>query len=226
MVRPRLSQCKLIVFDYDGVIADSLTSALAAAASAGRSLGLRKTELSAEDLAHLDTITFESIGLLMGCGSGEVERFRDLIFAKMRQESATVQLFPGITDVLRQLAQQRIVCVVSANAADVVHRVLEREGIVDHISAIVGGDRPGDKAVKIAGLVDRFACQPSSAVMVGDALSDLHSAERAGVGSIAVAWGWQPLTALCAAGPDAVAHRPSQLLSLLLEPETPLATGG
>jgi AHBA synthesis associated protein len=70
--------------------------------------------------------------------------------------------------------------------------------------------------------IDLLGVQPGNAVMVGDAVTDLASARSAGVTAVAALWGEADADELLAASPDAVLHRPVELVPLLLpEPRQP-----
>jgi phosphoglycolate phosphatase-like HAD superfamily hydrolase len=62
--------------------------------------------------------------------------------------------------------------------------------------------------------MDRLGFSAAQSVMVGDARSDIHAGQDAGVHTVAVTWGFQPASWLNGASPTATVSSPSQLLGL------------
>ena len=74
---------------------------------------------------------------------------------------------------------------------------------------------PGDKAKKILGACNYFGVDPGLARMIGDTVSDIRYAKRAGVQSIAVTWGWQSRDRLVKEDPDFIVNSVQELADLI-----------
>lgn len=68
------------------------------------------------------------------------------------------------------------------------------------ISRFIGSVK--DKATEIANVVANHGMEPSEAVYIGDTVHDVRAAKLAGVISIAVATGYDPMERLMAENPD------------------------
>ncbi len=60
----------------------------------------------------------------------------------------------------------------------------------------------------------QFAAEDEAVFMVGDSVSDVRDARKAGVKSIAVSWGHQSVGKLVGAVPDHVVHFPEDLIEI------------
>jgi phosphoglycolate phosphatase-like HAD superfamily hydrolase len=58
----------------------------------------------------------------------------------------------------------------------------------------------------------QFGTEGEAVFMIGDSVSDIQAARKAGVKSIAVGWGHQSLSKLVAARPDAIVRLPGELI--------------
>ena len=118
------------------------------------------------------------------------------------QEAHRLPLFPGVVDLLRELARRGVArAIASSDAESNVRLTLgpENAGLVDHYAC---GASLFGKTAKLRRVVQRFAVPPSQAIYVGDELRDGEAARAAGIGFGAVAWGYATTDALRAQAPD------------------------
>ena len=120
--------------------------------------------------------------------------------------------------MIRDLSERHILCVVTANHADVVRARLAQEGLEDCISTYYGSDRLGGKAEHIREALNHYAIDVQQTWMVGDSVSDMDAARTAGVNALAVGWGWQSAGVLKTRAPDRLFHAPQELHAFLSNP--------
>lgn len=211
-----MSSSKLVIFDFDGVLCDSLSFVLQSTTSIAQSLGFHG-EISAEALAQLDNVTFPEIGRLAGIATAMIPEYQQRVFTLFGANAEAVKAFDGVSEMLQILAASHQLAVVTANHPRVVKSVLATINASTLFGDILGGDTPGDKASKITTILQRTSNSIHNAWMVGDSRSDIREAKKAGVASIAVTWGWQPEQALREIGPDHVVHSPLELAAILTQ---------
>ncbi len=212
-MNPAASTIRLVIFDYDGVIADSLSLCLEAAEKAARLLG-RPTRLDADIWDRLPRVTFDDLATELGFRGDEVNAFSRYIFNYTQAPGDWPRLFPGIESLLLQLSDRLPLQILSASSSRAIGNVLRNEGLIHTIRAISGGDQVGSKTEKLRRILQQADCAPEQALMVGDSISDIEAARACGVRAVAVSWGWQPLSRLRAAEPDFMIDRPLQLLEI------------
>jgi 2-phosphoglycolate phosphatase len=137
----------------------------------------------------------------------------------------TVDPFPGVVDVLREVRSQGIplACVTSKGQQE-TETLLFDLGLGDLFDAVVGDDdarplKPDPAPVLHACLL--LGAEPRDAVMVGDTTFDIGAARGAGAASIGVLWGIHAAATLRDAGATALARKPADLareLRRLLRP--------
>jgi len=156
-------------------------------------------------------------------------------FLTLLREEYTPPLVPGVADVVRRLAAECTLAVMSSNATQVLRRVLEGAGLAFCFAHVFGGDVIPDKRAAIrafladAGSAFGRRCSadydeggrgprpdPSGTVLVTDTAGDVRDALEAGIRVIGVAWGMHSVADLTAAGAEFVALWPQEIASHLL----------
>ena len=125
-------------------------------------------------------------------------RFRRL----MAQQIHMIVPFPGVADLLGQLAQAgSTLAVVTSNSCANVRRVLGKKSM-GLLAACEGGVSIFGKRAKLRKILRRSGIHPAQAIFIGDEIRDIEAARDAGIASGAVAWGFTALDALKAHSPD------------------------
>jgi phosphoglycolate phosphatase len=201
-----LTQSKLIMFDFDGVIVDSLDHQCRAFVETVRAEGFADLATAEQFLEFTESNWFEALAAA-GVPPTVVSEVENAFGA-----APSPELFPEMATVIERLAAVHRVIVITSSRTDVVERVLA-EHFVRGVAEVIGGDQDESKTRKIDNARRRFG-RALAAWYVGDTVGDILEARRAGVGTIGVAWGWHGVERLRRANPDHMAHAPSDLLDL------------
>jgi phosphoglycolate phosphatase len=203
----------MFVLDFDGVLVDSSTLCLDLLRRVHTEIG--GTRPIPDDLWHrLDDISFPEMARYLEVPAAQQPKYVGRIFERMVDGAYRPELFDGVDGVLRALAQEGPVAILSASPAAVIEMALDRAGLSGSVAAIRDGRDPTSKAAKLPTLLDQFGASPRQAVMVGDAVSDIRAGQANGMRTAAVTWGWQRRDLLAAAGPDWILTRVEALLTL------------
>ena len=200
----------LILFDFDGVLADTLGDLLQFGQEACDELGVKHTATQ-DDLNSLEIMSFATYGRQMEVPDHLVDEFVRRCLAKFGEKKSPPDIFEGLDEVIRELSASNAIAVITGNSSENVKAFLAAHGLDEFIRAIYGVDSPGSKAEKISLAQNQFAAQGEAVFMVGDSASDIHAAKEASVKSIAVSWGHQSAETLIRAEPDYLVHSPGEL---------------
>lgn len=208
---------KLVIFDYDGVIADSLSLWINAFADAGAANDI-SYRLSKREISRLEHITFGSILRQAGLENHEhVSKFVQDVITIFDKKTDDVSFFPGIGRLMENLHHAgNIICINTANNSAVVRKRLESEGILPFVTEIAGGDSEGSKSDKILAFLDKFGFDKKNTFMIGDSLGDITEGKKAGVITVGAGYGWQEEEKLMSGDPDYFCGTPEDLESLFL----------
>ncbi len=204
---------ELAIFDYDGVLVDSLEQALSVGCEYCRSVNHDRLPTEAI-IGSLEKMTYFELARAIGLSEKGAERYSLYTFDRFGTMGFTMAFFPGIEKLLRNLAT-RNVAIVSGNAREVISAKLSVHSLKDSIPCILGALEPGDKTEKIGQACRFFGVAPGRACMIGDSSSDIRHARQAGVWSIAATWGWQSRATLVGKNPDFIVDSVGDLDALL-----------
>lgn len=219
---------KLIIFDYDGVLADSYTVWENAFIVCGEKHCIPyKLDRKAVDALH--HINFSSMleQANLDKKDEKIKKYIADILDYFRKVSSSVKFFNGIsksvgkenntTDkgLIEKLYDgKNIICINTANNSDVVRMRLEEEGIDSFISDIAGGDIHGSKSEKIEILMKKYNFSCKDTYMIGDSVGDITEGAKAGAITIAVGYGWQGREKLLSVNPTHFCETVSQMEEL------------
>jgi phosphoglycolate phosphatase len=208
-----LNNKSLIAFDYDGVIVDSLNQNLLVATQACQQLGL-KSFPTLIDIEQLENMSFEDIGRQIKVPEDRLKDFTSIVFHQLAQDTNTLFIFEGISDLLFQLSKQHTLVVVTTNTQKVVERFLNKHGLEKCFVKIMGDEWQGTKHEKIVRFAQQYNFEKHLVYLVGDTISDIREAKLAGINSIAVSWGYQSRNKLVQKSPNFIADTPREILDI------------
>jgi phosphoglycolate phosphatase-like HAD superfamily hydrolase len=205
----------LINFDFDGVIADSFDDLFRLLHHSWEAVGAGREPVP-EDLRTCNDLTFEGLAYKLGMPAHLNKPFRMAAHQLMASSSEKLPgVFDGMPRIMQQLAKKHVLTVVTANVESTVRGCLEKAGLNDTVTMVLDGSQPGTKSDKLTRACRHFSIAAEKAVMVGDAVSDIREGKKAGVWTIAVAWGYQSVDRLQRYFPDGVARTPTHLFELI-----------
>jgi len=204
----------LIIFDYDGVIVDSLDTNLKIAARACQKIGCPVYPSQAE-IERLENITFDDLGRQIGVPENKIAKFTEIVFDLLAQNTISPPIFPGIKAVIQKLKRKGHIAIITTNVKTAVNRVLESGGLCHDIDLVMGAEQNGSKSEKICQAMAAFNIRSNFTYMIGDAVSDIREAHKAGVNSIAVNWGYHSKEKLLQASPGHVVNTPEDIMAIV-----------
>lgn len=198
---------KLLIFDWDGTLADSIS----------RIVDSMRLAATAFDLKPCSD---EAIKSIIGLGlpeaiqalhpqvdtSAQIARFRQLYSEYyLAFEAEPSALFAGVTESLAAFRTQGYrLAVATGKGRHGLDRVLAGQGWLDYFDVTRCADETASKPdpLMLHEILAHCRVAPQHALMIGDSSFDLEMAARAGIDSVAVGYGAQPLSALRAYGPQ------------------------
>ncbi|AYY56829.1 HAD hydrolase-like protein [Burkholderia multivorans] len=179
---------RLVAFDFDGTLADSLDCFLTALSEASRLHGFRDADPAMR--ATLRTMSARDIVRALDVLVWKVPRVTIDMRRLMRARIANVALFPGVETTFDALAARGIrIAIATSNAEDVV-----RDRLGPHAAARVDHFACGiplfGKARRLRVLAGEAGVRADQMLYVGDEIRDADAARRARVAFQGVAWGY------------------------------------
>ena len=214
-----VKQFDLIIWDWDGTLADSTGVIIDAITNASRDLGLGEIP-RAKASSIIGLSLNEAIKILLGdIGVANVQalnaRYRDYYF--LHEEN--IPLFAGAADTVKTLHKRGFkLAVATGKGRRGLNLALEHAGLTKYFQATrtVSECQSKPHPQMLDELMDYFVTTPQRTLMIGDTSYDLQMAKNAGISALAVSYGAQPRENLLPYNPLAIFDDFSSLSQWLL----------
>ncbi|AIL71859.1 phosphoglycolate phosphatase [Vibrio vulnificus] len=221
-------EIKLIAFDLDGTLLDSVPDLAVAADQATRAVGFPGvTELQVRDYVGngADILIGRALSQSLTINpelSDELRAQARELFDDFYQQTGhkLSHLYPTVKETLKELHQAGFtLALVTNKPSKFVPDVLQQHGIADYFVDVLGGDSFLEKKpnpIALNWLMEKHQIQPTEMLMVGDSKNDILAAKNAGCASFGLTYGYNHGEPIAASEPDFVADSLAQLLDVVL----------
>jgi phosphoglycolate phosphatase len=215
---------KLIAFDLDGTLLDSVPDLAIAADQAAQALGYPAvSEQQVRDYVGngADVLIGRSLSRSLtvdpSLSSELLTKARQLFDDYYEQSGHKLShLYPAVKETLAELHQAGFtLALVTNKPSKFVPDVLAKHGIDQYFSDVIGGDTFAEKKpnpMALNWLLDKHGCQPREMLMVGDSSNDIQAAKNAGCRSFGLTYGYNHGEPIADSQPDFVADSIAELI--------------
>ena len=174
---------KFILFDFDGVIADSFDLAFDTAKTICPTITKvdyqKRFEGNIHDVKHPEIFHNDEC-------RHDLNWF-DIYVPKMKERA---KLFPRMKEIIFELEKEYMLIIVSSTITFPIEEFLTLHNFRDHFDWVMGSDVHKSKVEKIKMVFEKYKAEAKDCVFITDTLGDIHEAEKMGVPSIGVTWGF------------------------------------
>jgi phosphoglycolate phosphatase len=210
---------KIIIFDFDGTLADTLKGILETINKMLEHFGFAKVAESA--IYPLSGIPLkEQLMLLINVDEQKAEEmakfYRD-IYGKIAPN--TVKLFSGVEETLHKLKEmEMLLAIASSKKYASLKLLLDSLQISDYFCCVLGADsvenaKPHPEILQR--ILSEYNISNSEALFVGDSIFDIQMGKSAGVRTCAVTYGAGTQEALLKETPDFMINDFHELLKIV-----------
>lgn len=205
---------RLVIFDFDGTLADSFPWFLRVLDDAARRYRFRPVE--AGELERLRGLGAREVMRHLRVAPWKVPMIASYMRRRLAEDAASPALFPGIDEVLRELAASgATLAVVTSNSEANVRRVLGSENAARFRAFECGASILG-KAKRFRRVLRRTGIPAHQALCVGDEIRDAEAARVSGIPFSAVLWGYTSEAALRDQCPAHLFRTPGEIPAAIL----------
>lgn len=210
---------KLLVFDWDGTLADSAQAIVAAMQSAIREMSLEpRSDQEIRNIIGLGLL--EAVHMLFpDLNTSDLEKLANTYRnCYVLSNKGKTRLFPQTRETLEQLKNKDYqMAIATGKSRKGLDNSLKDTGIGDFFHFTRCADETFSKPhpQMLLDIMDNLVIAPESVLMIGDSEYDLQMATGAGVKSIAVCYGTQSKERLLEYNPEVCLDRISDLVQWL-----------
>ena len=196
---------KFILFDFDGVIADSFAPAF----EVNKVIHPRVTEDDYRKLfeGNINEREYATEKHTNECRH-DIDFFKEYI-PKMKER---VTVVPEMEKVISKLAESYTLIIVSSTITSPIQEFMGKYNLARYFNEIMGNDVHTSKVEKIKMIFSKYKISPEKCVFITDTLGDMREAQKTKVGTIGVSWGFHKIETLLFGKPFRIANKPSDLL--------------
>jgi len=200
----------VLLFDFDGVIADSRDIYFEVFTRICTEKGFDKLNSREAFSRLMEGNVFREL-LKAGFPIHRLKKLADEYKPHLEEANERIPPYPEMVDLLNALAHAYPVYVITANQTEMVERFLERHG-VGGVRAVIGGDQEVSKVKRIRSVKKRY--KDRTAFYIGDTKGDMREARRARAVAVGVSWGWHSPAKLAEGKPHRVLGEPAELRAM------------
>lgn len=205
---------QMLVFDFDGTIADTLGESRHIYNQMAPDFGLRQVE--EHELDHLRHLSLNQLLDHLKIPKRRVPALISRGTGLMRGNITRLQMISGMAEVLVEMRRHvHSYGILTSNATANVDLFLKNHGLRDHFDFISSTSKLTGKAKHLKAIRKTFSLRSEEILYVGDELRDVKASQKAGIPIAAVTWGFNSRESLAAASPDHLMDHPTDFLRLL-----------
>ena len=193
---------KLVIFDFDGTLANTFPFALKIMDQVVEKFGLKKVDRSEiEALRHLDA---RKVLKHLEVPLWKLPAITSHVMSLLGEQAESLFFFDGIDQLLKDLAEEGIkLALVTSNSEENARKILGKENaaLIEYFEC---GVRVFGKQAKLKKLLKQSGVEANEAICIGDEIRDIQAAEKMQIPFGAVAWGYTNIEAMKAHNPTEV----------------------
>jgi len=209
-------QKPLLIFDFDGTLADTLATGVDIYNEVAGEYGLKEvSEREVEELRKLNTrALLDRLGISRLMAVKLAARIRHLLSKRINE----VPLIPGAEKMIRELYVAGFrMGILSSNAVDNVRRFLRHYNLESCFHFVEAGASLFGKGSRLKAILKRERREAPAVMYVGDETRDMEAARDAGIHGVAVCWGANGRGAMLTEDPDFCVDTPDELVAEALK---------
>lgn len=203
---------RTVLFDFDGVIADSF------AAAHGTAQSYCKYNTEEKYRKHFEGNAWDAWGAGEGEDHSECDHalhgWWDTFSGLFSEKDG---LFPGMDAVVRSLSKDYQLVIVSSSVHSIIDSFLRAHMLSDCFAGIYDAEVHRSKSEKIGMIFEKYGITANDCVMITDSKGDILEAREKSVDCIAVTWGYNTYDVLLSENPWRIVRLPNELPNAVTE---------
>lgn len=195
---------KIVAFDFDGVIVDSIKL----------SYDINKElmpDLDYEDWRTWSNGNFHEIVRKRNDIKFNDDNYR---YYRKRYNKEVLKILPiaGINNILNKMNEKYTLVVISSNSQKSIELYLKKHNLIHYFQDLLGEETSQSKVEKFKFVIKKYNTNSENLLLITDSLGDIKEANELNIKSLAVLWGIHDHSTLNLAAPHSIIARPEEIL--------------
>lgn len=205
---------KVIIFDFDGTVADTLEAIVSITNCLASEFGYKP--ITPEEITQVRNLSSREIIKESGIPIFKIPFLIKRVKENLRGDIKQLNPVSGIKEVLTQLhSEGKILGILTSNSEANVRDFLKQHKMQYLFSFVVSANTLFGKHKVLRKIMIRNNWEPQEVIYVGDETRDIVSSKKINMKVIAVSWGFNSEEALAGENPDFLIDRPRELLEVI-----------
>ncbi len=205
---------KIIIFDFDGTIADTHHISLTIANQLAKEFNYQA--INQENLEELKNLSSRDVVFRSGVSTLKIPFILRRFTQELSKHIHILKPIAGMPSSLKELKEAGYsIGIVSSNLKDNVLAFLENNQLIEYFDFIYSGSTIFGKHRVINKVIKSQQVEPNQVIYVGDETRDISAAKKSKIKVIAVSWGFNSTKILQEHQPDFLVDSPRELLQVI-----------
>ncbi len=209
-----MSNIKLVIFDFDGTIADTMDLGLDIANLLAIKYGYRT--VTREELVYYRNLSTRDALKSVGIGFLKLPFIARDFREELNKRIDLLKPIDGMAEVITQIHRKKcVIGILTSNSTKNVISFLNRNSLQNIFHFIKPQKNLFSKSKMLKTIVQNYQFETNEVLYVGDETRDIKAARECNIPVASVCWGLNTRTALKQHDPDYLIESPSMLLDLI-----------
>ncbi|RUT05727.1 phosphoglycolate phosphatase [Dulcicalothrix desertica PCC 7102] len=205
---------KVIIFDFDGTIADTVDALVSVANRLAADFGY--IQITSEELSILRNLTSREIIKYSGISIFKIPFLVKKVKSELKNKIPELKPITGMQEALVELRNQRHrLGIITSNSQDNVAEFLRINNLDNLFEFVYSGVTIFGKTTIINNVLRQKQIKTQEVIYVGDETRDIEASKKANIKVVAVTWGFNSPEALAKQKPNFLINHPSELIHVV-----------
>ncbi|MBW4605147.1 MAG: HAD-IA family hydrolase [Calothrix sp. FI2-JRJ7] len=205
---------KVIIFDFDGTIADTVDALVSVANRLAADFGY--IQIRSEELSILRNLTSREIIKYSGISIFKIPFLVKKVKSELKNKIPELKPIAGMQEALVELRNEgHRLGIITSNSQDNVADFLRINNLDNLFEFVYSGVTIFGKTTIINNVLRQKQIKTQEVIYVGDETRDIEASKKANIKVVAVTWGFNSPEALAKQKPNFLINHPSELISIV-----------
>lgn len=205
---------KVIIFDFDGTIADTVDALVSVANRLAADFGY--IQITSEELSILRNLTSREIIKYSGISIFKIPFLVKKVKSELKNKIPELKPIAGMQEALVELRNQgHRLGIITSNSQDNVAEFLRINNLDNLFEFVYSGVTIFGKTTIINNVLRQKQIKTQEVIYVGDETRDIEASKKANIKVVAVTWGFNSPEALAKQKPNFLINHPSELIHVV-----------